>query len=287
MSLAIVILIIVLILFLAYNFIIDKIKSLEIQSYKRKCLEKYFSLPLYPPTVAIDRYDVVLAKYLLAMALNVELSNCSKDLGPLPPVFGFSAKEITGTVLGKERMLGYVYTSPKAIIIVFTGTVFVDEWTEDAEVSQVPIETLQGSQGSQKAHKGFYDMYSSLQSALKSHIAKVRDTQPIYITGHSLGGALSTLAAFDLNQYEPIVYTFASPRVFNIEGAQGYNNLITYTYRIHNTEDIFTSLPLPVIFGVDYEHVGNGGIPFTDNLGSMAANHTDAYTKHLKISFGN
>jgi Lipase (class 3) len=283
MSLIIVILIVALALLLAYNLIIDKIKSLEIQSYKRKCMERYFSLPLYPPTVTTDRYDSVLAKYLLGLSLNVELSNCSKDLGPLPPVFGFSAKEIMGTVLGKERMLGYVYTSPKAIIIVFTGTVFVDEWTEDAEVSQVPITNLEGSQEGQKAHKGFYDMYVSLQNALKSHIEKVRDTQNIYITGHSLGGALSTLAAFDLNRYEPVIYTFAAPRVFNIKGAQKYNNLVTYTYRIHNTEDIFTSLPLPVIFGIDYEHVGSGGIPFTDNLGSMAANHTDAYVKHLKI----
>ncbi len=281
-GLLIVILIIAIIIWVVYNLLIDEIKSLEIQSYKRKCMEKYFSLPLYPPTVATDRYDTTLAKYLLGMSLNVELSNCKK-LGALPSVFGFSAKEIIGTVLGKERMLGYVYTSPQAIIIVFTGTVFVDEWTEDAEISQIPIDRLNGSQGGQKAHKGFYDMYISFQEVLKAHIKKMHVSQTIYITGHSLGGALATLAAFDLNQYEPIIYTFAAPRVFNIPGAGQYNSLVTYTYRIHNTEDIFTSLPLPVIFGVDYEHVGDGGIPFTNNLGSMSENHTDAYAIHFKL----
>ena len=270
---------VVLAFLIVYNLILNKIRYLEIQSYKRKCLDHYFPTPLTSPMFATDRFDENLAKYLLTLSLNVELSNCSQKLGPLPNVPGFAKRELIGTVLGRKRMLGYVFASNKAIIIVFTGTVFVDEWTEDAEVTQVPISKLGGRTTGDKAHKGFYDMYCSIRDQLLDIVKEnhMENSQTVYITGHSLGGALATLAAYDLVNFVPRVYTFAAPRVFNITGAKRYDQIITYSYRVHNTEDIFTSLPLPVIFGVEYEHTGNGGIPFTNNLGSMAANHTDAY----------
>lgn len=262
--------------FVIYNLIVNRIRDLEISSYKRKCMEKYLPIPYSNLDTFTGGYDHNTSKYLLSLALNVELSNCSKNLGALPSLNGYVAKELIGTVLGAKRMLGYIFTSAKSIIIVFTGTVFSDEWSEDAEISQVSLQSLGGYRDGDKAHKGFYNMYSSIRSQLLD-ILKTRESQNVYITGHSLGGALSTLAGYDLANLQPIVYTFSSPRVFNISGADRYTNIVPYTYRIFNTEDIFTSLPLPVGFNIEYQHVGNGGISFTLNLGSMSENHTDAY----------
>jgi triacylglycerol lipase len=72
---------------------------------------------------------------------------------------------------------------------------------------------------------------------------------PRYFTGHSLGGALATLAA--VKRRPTAVYTFGSPRV----GGRGF---VTYidssgiaSYRVVNSTDIITRLPLPF----RYRHV--------------------------------
>jgi predicted lipase len=71
-------------------------------------------------------------------------------------------------------------------------------------------------------HNGFYLGYSSVSSLMKKQIElllqKYRGS-PIYVTGHSLGGALATVAALDIKHtYNPSsmkVYTYGQPRVGN------------------------------------------------------------------------
>lgn len=82
----------------------------------------------------------------------------------------------------------------------------------------------------------------------------------IYLTGHSLGGALASLCAFDLrskfreldeNSIES--YTFGSPRVGNIGFSLAYNRKIPCTYRFVNNDDIVPSIPQVLFL---YRHVG-------------------------------
>jgi len=67
----------------------------------------------------------------------------------------------------------------------------------------------------------------------------------VFITGHSLGGALATLATLDIATNtkfkKPILYTFASPRVGNPKFAAHFASL--ECYRVANSEDIVTTLP--------------------------------------------
>ena len=83
----------------------------------------------------------------------------------------------------------------------------------------------------------------------------------IYITGHSLGGALATIATMnitliDLEQDEiknPIhLYTFASPRVGDNIFADKFNAFISKDkikcFRFANSEDIVPKVPFPVWF---------------------------------------
>lgn len=117
----------------------------------------------------------------------------------------------------------------------------------------------------------------SIQEAIKefyeSEIAKHKNTH-IYITGHSLGGALATIAGLDLVasnlglkegiKKEKIVnpihlYTFASPRVGDNIFADKYNELINdghiQVHRFANTEDLVTNIPFSVWLkaGVDLD----------------------------------
>lgn len=118
----------------------------------------------------------------------------------------------------------------------------------------------------------------SIQEAIKefyeSEIAKQNNTH-IYITGHSLGGALATIAGLDLVasnlgmkegiEKEKIVnpihlYTFASPRVGDNIFADKYNEFINKghikVYRFANTEDLVTNIPFSVWFkaGIDLDN---------------------------------
>ena len=64
----------------------------------------------------------------------------------------------------------------------------------------------------------------------------------ILLTGHSLGGALATLAAYDIRvslnvppcQIE--CYTFGAPRVGNYAFAHDYNQLLPNTWNVINDQ---------------------------------------------------
>ena len=71
----------------------------------------------------------------------------------------------------------------------------------------------------------------------------------ILVTGHSLGGALATLAAYDISRAmewvskptKVICYTFGAPRVGNHAFAHTYNKMVSETWNIVNDQ---VQLPL-------------------------------------------
>ncbi|WP_299487621.1 hypothetical protein [Acaryochloris sp. IP29b_bin.137] len=155
--------------------------------------------------------------------------------------------------------------------------------------------------------------HNSIESEVKEVFDKIsteRNNMPtsIYCTGHSLGGALSTISALHISQLlnlpdneiknRVFLYTFASPRVGNDFFARECNKYLQI-YRIANSEDIVPGvppgtfkiigpemLPKPAIIafrkalsfltnGVTddiYEHVGNP-ICFTRQLDGVTSNH--------------
>lgn len=90
-----------------------------------------------------------------------------------------------------------------------------------------------------KAHRGFSVAYESVRghivAALEKLLARDEECQ-IFVTGHSLGGALATSAACDLERNFLIAacYTFGSPRVGTPEWADGMK---TPVYRVVNGAD--------------------------------------------------
>ena len=254
---------------------------------KEKCLTNtYITLPIYNFNLPIKKFEFNLAQYLLALSFNVEISNCT-NLGALPPPTPFDVQiKLTGTsFLGIQRMFGYFFyaTALNVALLIFSGTFFDDEWAKDLEMKQITANKLNGYKPGVLIHEGFYTIYTTLQDQILNATNKYmnKDTK-LFISGHSLGAALATIAAFDLHLKKPLIYSFASPRVFNINGVQIFNQNVLQSKRIYNTEDIFTTIPIPVNSSIDYDHV-NSGVGFTRNLKVVAYNHTDAYLETFKL----
>lgn len=248
---------------------------------------QYLPYIALPPTIDSSTYDASLAQALFVYAFNATVGNCN-DNGPNPTSPDFDTiQSITGTTIGgQHRLFAYVYTSstnPSLTLISFTGSEYLDEWELDFDFAQTEPTYLSNYTSGVMCHSGFSSIYQSLRTAL---LSKINPASNAIIVGHSLGGALATMAAFDLAKVmsePPLVYTYASPRVFNVVGGQLLATMVPTIYRIFNTEDFVPALPPSIWFSDLYLHVGYP-TTFTLNLGSIDKNHVDAYFAYLGLS---
>ncbi|KAH9109135.1 hypothetical protein LEN26_011599 [Aphanomyces euteiches] len=178
------------------------------------------------------------------------------------------------------------------IIFAFRGTVSKANVKTDLDVALDPIPWLPDGKLSLKfhqvnvfeeldttqapfAHRGFLRAYGAVRerchAALDSLLARygkqglASDLVHVYCTGHSLGGALATLAALDfkLNMKLPVVlYNYGSPRVGSHGFSRLFNANISLAFRLVNEGDIICGLPQRVstnCFGQGkklYKHIG-------------------------------
>ncbi len=146
-----------------------------------------------------------------------------------------------------------------AIVLAFRGTRNLRDWITDARFFKRQIG------GGIGIHDGFLDAIDSVLPRIVGNLlppgADKASVKPLIICGHSLGGALATLAAFYLRRQGfniQAVYTFASPRVGNAVWREAYNATCgDKTFRIACAGDL-----VPLIPGIftsprdGYRHVG-------------------------------
>lgn len=103
-----------------------------------------------------------------------------------------------------------------------------------------------------RVHRGFANAYKSVQTRVINTIRSVLDQKhrPICITGHSLGGALSSLCSLDcwfslpITRREVRVTTFGAPKVGNKHFSRLCDLVVPMSWRIVVESDIVTKLPL-------------------------------------------
>jgi predicted lipase len=150
---------------------------------------------------------------------------------------------------------GFVVEGSDLIVIVFRGTTDRLDWITNVNARFVAL------QGGTRVHTGFFQAYWPIRDIMFDFVKRaIQDKpRPIYITGHSLGGALALMATAELANDEDATirdciaacYTFGCPRA----GDSSFDIFVKAPlYRITNGVDLVPAIP-PAILG--YRHVGD------------------------------
>ena len=127
-----------------------------------------------------------------------------------------------------------MYCNAGEIGIVFRGT----QPTEFKDIlADLDIRKKKAKKDDGYVHSGFQESLDDLWKDIISFTDKYEHHR-LYFAGHSLGGALATLAAARINKCT--VYTFGSPRV---GGPRFVKNIKCTHYRFMNNNDIVCRIP--------------------------------------------
>lgn len=146
---------------------------------------------------------------------------------------------------------GFLVTNGEYAVLAFRGT----EVTKRADIG-TDAKAFKASVFEGRVHKGFGAAYKSIEIQVLKALSKVEGL-PLYITGHSLGAGIATIATqylerdLELRDQIAACYTFGSPRVGDREYDRKFKSSI---YRMVNTTDIVTVVPL---LAMGYIHIGD------------------------------
>lgn len=185
--------------------------------------------------------------------------------------------ELKGELKENDLPFGFVAskTTSNDVVVVFRGTKTFAEWFKDANIPLVSYNNGRNQEGNilrvvgekiqliqspieipnvgdfGRVTIGFRQIYITLRDAMIKALSSCEEGSRIFVTGHSLGGALATLAIPDIlkntkfKSKEIVLYTFASPRCGDREFAIRFRDTGVKHWRIANTEDFVTMIPFP------------------------------------------
>lgn len=115
-------------------------------------------------------------------------------------------------------------------MISFRGSLNAANWYADflAMLRPWPLNDLAGAKWCRgcKAHYGFTEAYDELRTDVHEAVADLNCTR-LLLAGHSLGGAIATIASFDLRAamgyHVEATWTFGKPRIGNAEFANSFD----------------------------------------------------------------
>lgn len=201
----------------------------------------------------------------------------------------------------QNKFFGWVlkHNTKNEYYVFFRGTITSNEWKKDLMFDQTDMRLTYSdflsnfsdvspiaSPSPEKqltCHRGFLVVYNAMKDQLS---AALPSGVPTLFVGHSLGASVASLAAYFRGNLQSVLYTFASPRVFN---PAILDILLPYPhYRIVNNADVIPQLPLAVMPNVSdaehplfFSHYGTQ-LSFQDNWKSLLNNHLlPVYLKNL------
>jgi hypothetical protein len=172
------------------------------------------------------------------------------------------------------------------------------ETVGDMVMSAARVTPVLGNLVKEQVHKGFWEAYEKVREELHTIVRAELKTEPaakLVFAGHSLGGALATIASFDfsvhtmprVNAYHKARYTsekekgssklgpraptasitlynFGSPKVGNGPFVNKFDRLVPDSFRVVVDGDIVPTMPL-----TGYSHVGTSIVIDGKGFGSI------------------
>jgi hypothetical protein len=202
------------------------------------------------------------------MAAFCELAYLPFDLDPPPPAKGapknerrsgreeLNARLAAGqfrlaAVFNKDDTQGFLAVRDNEFaVLAFRGTTTLTDWRTNLNVKRVPLPNAPDV----KVHCGFLQAFECCDEEIRAAVdGNVPKDLGLYITGHSLGGALAQIGSAMLERPNlAACYTFGSPRV----GTYDFDRQVKCPhYRVINNWDLVPGVPPPMFRG--YLHSGD------------------------------
>lgn len=215
-----------------------------------------------------DRAAALLARLCKLAYLPFETDEGEAALRAELDAIGFTLTNAYAKPLPRQRFAAlmpnrgaeaYLAENEKMAVLVFRGTTDGTDWFTNLNINKknIFVGYYDGEENYVKVHSGFYKAFEQRRNQIEPDIDTLKNLpepvkKPIFITGHSLGGAMAQLAtaAFTSDRIAAC-YTFGSPRA-------GERSLDQYVkpphYRVTNGWDIVPFVPFYVLM---YRHIGD------------------------------
>lgn len=188
----------------------------------------------------IDRHYYLAAMYF-AQLVYFRWSFVEQSLTTLPGYVSHKIYDVKGTQ-------AYLVEFDEIAIVSFRGT--ESKWSDLLTI----FTFWQTSYKDTDTHRGFLRSLDDIRDELFHDIMAARVSgKRIHFFGHSMGGALATLAAIDHKPETCCV--FGSPRV--LRGSYYKEYFMSFPFiRVENQWDLVTRIPFSIRWLMNYNHVG-------------------------------
>ena len=223
-------------------------------------------------TIVHAEYDKHLAYKMIFLSALAYSDDVAKYIPKATEVDKFHlVSQIKQPCSGDAVCSGFVAVShsQKAIAIAFRGTEHLKQLV--TEVLHVLTQPKSLFSAGGKVQGYFLDAFQTIWKDLKNHAYKSMKSYPnykIWVTGHSLGGALASLASTAImsegkaSKHNLMLYTFGQPRVGNYDYALAHDKLVPQSFRVTHYRDVVVHLPTCTKYDVHQPCISVGGGPY-------------------------
>lgn len=234
--------------------------------------------------------DIAVARLLALASLNASRKNHDPSTPVELPGWQI-ADGITSYRSGLPELVGFAARQPGpsgSDMLVFAASDDTPDPLAGLPLRTVPCQLPGATRQIGWAAQGILDAYASpfggnpMCASVRLIARSFRHDRPLLIGGHGLGGALSTLALFDLltnTDYRPTRiehFTFGAPPVGDAEFADAFDRAVLRrgaSYRVVNLADPVPALAEATRDPRGYRHTGRRW-SFNAPAGDAAANHS-------------
>ena len=222
--------------------------------------------------IVYAKYDKDIAYKMIYLCALAYADDVAKYIPKASEVNTFQlVKQVTKSCSGDAYCSGFVAVSQteKVIAVAFRGTQNIKQLV--TQILRVLTEPKQSFQPGGEVQAYFLDAFQIVWNDLQSFVYEEIKKYPnykVWVTGHSLGGSLASLASTLIASEQKttkdnlILYTFGQPRVGNYDYALTHDGLVPKSFRVTHFRDIVVHLPTCNVITPGTPCIAPGGGPY-------------------------